>query len=69
MWLKLAVTTFYIYKGKLRNNFSNFPKKYFSGIDRTTYDICYFIKTRVEFQIAGIAERYLNRFSSYSFAL
>ena len=68
MWLKLAVTTFYIYKEKLLNNFSKFPKKYFSAIDRATYDICYFIKTRVELQIAEIT-RYSNCFSSYSFAL
>ena len=36
MYLKLAVITFYIHKGKLLNNFSKIVKKYFAGIDRTT---------------------------------
>ena len=34
MSLKLAVTTFYIYKEKLLKNFSKILKKYFAAIDR-----------------------------------
>ena len=36
MQLKLAVTTLYIYKGKLCNDLSKILKKYFAAIDRTT---------------------------------
>ena len=34
--LKLAVSTFYIYKEKLLNNFSKILEKYFAAIDRTS---------------------------------
>ena len=45
MKLKLAVTTFYIYKDKLLNNFSKILKKYFAAIDRMR-DIQYFWEGR-----------------------
>ena len=63
MKLKVAVTTFYIYKEKLLNNFSKILKKYFAAIDRTAIYICYIVKTGVRFEIAEI-KRFLNYFSS-----
>ena len=66
--LKLAVSTFYIYKEKLLNNFSKILEKYFELVTGRQFDICYVIKTGVGFKIAEIT-RFLNYFSSYSFAL
>ena len=36
IYLKLAVTTFHIYKEKLLNSFSKILLKYFAAIDRAT---------------------------------
>ena len=36
MWLKLVITTFYVYKEKLLHNFSKTLKKCFASIDSTT---------------------------------
>ena len=65
---KLAVSTFYIYKETLLNNFSKILKKCFEAITGLQFDICYVIKTRVGLETAEIT-RFLNYYSSYSFAL
>ena len=64
------ISCYYIlnYKEKLLNNFRKILKKYFVAIGRTRFDTCYVIKTRVGFVIAELT-RFLNSFSSYSFAL
>ena len=49
--LKFAVTTLYIYKEKLANDFSKILEKYIAAIDRTT--IWYVIRTRVGLKISG----------------
>ena len=68
MYLKLAVTAIYIYKKNcliiLEKSLTNILKL-LKGLQ---FDICYVIETRVGFKVAEIA-RFINYFSSYSFAL
>ena len=68
MYLKLAVTTFYICKEKLLNNFSKILKNILQLLTGLQFDIFCVIETRIEFELAEIT-RFLNYFSGFSFAI
>ena len=65
MYLKLAVTTFYIYKEKLLNNFSKILKNILQLLTGLQFDTT---ETGIEFELAEIT-RFLNYFSGFSFAI
>ena len=64
----MSPTLFYIYKGKLLNNFSKILKKNLQLFTGQQLDICYVNKTSVGCEIAEFT-RFLNHFSNYSFPL
>ena len=54
MYLKLAVTTFYIYKEKLLNNFSKILKNILQLLTGLQFDTFCVIETRIELELAEI---------------
>ena len=68
MYLKLAVTTFYIYKEKLLNNFSKILKNILQLLTGLQFDTFCVIETRIELELVEIT-RFLNYFSGFSFAI
>ena len=68
MWLKLAVITFYIKKKNYLRILAKFFKNILQLLTGLQFDVCYVIKTRVDFEMVEITG-FLNYFSSYSFAI
>ena len=68
MYLKLGVTTLWIIKRNCLIILKKFLKDILKLLAGLQFDICYVIKTRLEFEIAEMT-RFLNYFSRHSFAI